>query len=99
MEIQPIVDEGLGNAAWLVDLQDARAMVVEPSRDPSPCLDLARAKRLQIAFSVETHLHAYFVSGSRELTTRGAELLALARRTWYSRTAGWTTVRSWIWAG
>jgi hydroxyacylglutathione hydrolase len=76
LEIQPIVDEGLGNAAWLVDLQDGRAMVVDPSRDPTPYLDLAGAKRLRIAFSVETHLHADFVSGSRELTARGAELLA-----------------------
>jgi hydroxyacylglutathione hydrolase len=76
LEIQPIVDEGLGNAAWLVDLQDGRAMVVDPSRDPTPYLDPARAKRLRIAFSVETHLHADFVSGSRELTARGAKLLA-----------------------
>jgi hydroxyacylglutathione hydrolase len=76
VEIQPIVDEGLGNAAWLVDLGDGRALVVDPSRDPTPYLDLATAKRLGVAFTLETHLHADFVSGSRELTARGAELLA-----------------------
>jgi hydroxyacylglutathione hydrolase len=76
VQIQPIVDEGLGNAAWLVDLEDGRALVVDPSRDPTPYLDLARAKRLRVGFSVETHLHADFVSGSRELAARGAELLA-----------------------
>jgi hydroxyacylglutathione hydrolase len=76
MDVYPIVDEGLGNTAWLVDLGDGRALVVDPSRDPTPYLALARRRRLRIGFAVETHLHADFVSGSRELAIRGAQLLA-----------------------
>jgi hydroxyacylglutathione hydrolase len=67
VEIQPIVDEGLGNAAWLVDLGDGRALMVDPSRDPIPYLDLARQRGLRVACTAETHLHADFLSGSREL--------------------------------
>jgi hydroxyacylglutathione hydrolase len=76
VDIHPIVDEGLGNTAWLVDLGDGRAMVVDPSRDPTPYMDLARRKRLRVGFAVETHLHADFVSGGRELAVRGASVLA-----------------------
>jgi glyoxylase-like metal-dependent hydrolase (beta-lactamase superfamily II) len=64
-EVHPIVDEGLGNSSYLVDLGDGRALVVDPVRDPSSYLELAGRRRLTHA--VETHLHADFVSGSREL--------------------------------
>jgi hydroxyacylglutathione hydrolase len=74
--VNPIVDEGLGNSSYLVDLGDGRALVVDPVRDPTPYLDLARRRRLQIAYAVETHLHADFVSGSRELAARGARVVA-----------------------
>ena len=74
--IVPVVDEGLGNSSYLVDLADGRALVVDPVRDPTPYLDLARTRRLRIAYAVETHLHADFVSGSRELAARGARVVA-----------------------
>lgn len=51
-------------------------MVVDPSRDPWPYLRAAEARGLAIAWVVETHLHADFVSGARELGTAGAGLLA-----------------------
>jgi hydroxyacylglutathione hydrolase len=75
-EIHPVTDEGLGNSSYLVDLGDGRALVVDPARDPTPCLELARTRRLRIAYAVETHLHADFVSGSRELAARGARIVA-----------------------
>ena len=75
-EIHPIVDEGLGNSAYLVELGDRRGLVVDPSRDPTPYLKLARRRRLRITHAVETHLHADFVSGSRELAARGAAVVA-----------------------
>jgi glyoxylase-like metal-dependent hydrolase (beta-lactamase superfamily II)/rhodanese-related sulfurtransferase len=76
VEVDALVDEGLGNTAWLVDLGDGRALLVDPARDPAPYLDLAGRRRLRIAYSAETHLHADFVSGSRELAVRGASVLA-----------------------
>jgi hydroxyacylglutathione hydrolase len=77
--IHPVVDEGLGNSAYVVELGDGRALVIDPARDPTPYLELARWRRLQIAYSVETHLHADFVTGSRELAAAaGARVLAPA---------------------
>ena len=77
-EIVPLVDEGLGNSSYLVPLGDGRALVVGPRRDPTPYLELAERLNLRIAFAVETHLHADFVSGSRELAAYGAAILAPA---------------------
>jgi len=75
--IHPVVDEGLGNSAYVVELGDRRALVVDPSRDPTPYLELARWRRLQIAYAAETHLHADFLTGSRELAAAdGAQILA-----------------------
>jgi hydroxyacylglutathione hydrolase len=76
--ITPIVDEGLGNSAYQVDLGDRRALVLDPSRDPSPYLAAAERRGLVIAYVAETHLHADFVSGSRELAAQGAQVLAAA---------------------
>ena len=78
MQLVPIVDEGLGNSAYLVGLGDGRCLVVDPSRDPSPYLREAERRRWRIAFAAETHLHADFVSGSRELAAFGARVLAPA---------------------
>jgi len=74
----PIVDEGLGNSAYLVDLGDGGALVVDPERDPRPYLAELERRRLRVRFVVETHLHADFVSGARELVALGAELWAPA---------------------
>jgi hydroxyacylglutathione hydrolase len=77
--IHPVVDEGLGNSAYLVELGDGRALVVDPARDPAPYLELARWRRLRLAFAAETHLHADFLTGSRELAAAdGAVVLAPA---------------------
>jgi hydroxyacylglutathione hydrolase len=77
LQIHPIVDEGLGNSAFVVELGDGRALVVDPARDPTPYLQLASWRRLQIAYTAETHLHADFLTGSRELAVgAGAQVLA-----------------------
>lgn len=69
------VDEGLGNSSYLVDLGDRRALVVDPARHPAGYLAEADRRRLDIAVVAETHLHADFVSGARELGALGASLL------------------------
>jgi hydroxyacylglutathione hydrolase len=75
--IHPVVDEGLGNSAYLVELGDGRALAVDPARDPTPYLELARWRRLQIAYAAETHLHADFLTGTRELAAAtGTQVLA-----------------------
>jgi glyoxylase-like metal-dependent hydrolase (beta-lactamase superfamily II)/rhodanese-related sulfurtransferase len=76
--ILPIIDEGLGNSSYVVDLGDRRALVLDPARDPSPYLAATGQQGLAIAYAAETHLHADFVSGSRELAAQGAQVLAAA---------------------
>ena len=70
------VDEGLGNSSYLVDLGDRRALVVDPARHPGGYIAEAERRGLEVAYAVETHLHADFVSGARELGALGAALLA-----------------------
>jgi hydroxyacylglutathione hydrolase len=69
--IHALVDEGLGNSAYLVDLGDGRALAVDPSRDLRQLRALAERHRLHVAFAAETHLHADFVSGSIQLAATG----------------------------
>lgn len=73
----PLVDEGLGNSAYLLDLGDGRALAVDPSLDLR-AVDAAAMKRgLRIAYAAETHLHADFLSGARQLAhDHGAQILA-----------------------
>ncbi|MPZ54480.1 MAG: MBL fold metallo-hydrolase, partial [Acidimicrobiia bacterium] len=76
--VTAIVDEGLGNSSYVVDLGDGGALVVDPERDPRPYLAELERRGLQARFVVETHLHADFVSGARELVKAGAALWAPA---------------------
>ena len=78
MDVVPLVDEGLGNSSYLLDLGDGGALVVDPERDPRPYRTELEKRGLVPRFVVETHLHADFVSGGRELAAAGAELLAPA---------------------
>jgi glyoxylase-like metal-dependent hydrolase (beta-lactamase superfamily II)/rhodanese-related sulfurtransferase len=76
--VVPFVDEGLGNSSYLVDLGDGSALVIDPVRDPSSYVAEAERRGLRIRFTVDTHLHADFVSGGRELAAAGAIFLAPA---------------------
>ena len=76
MDVHPFVDEGLGNSTYLVPVGDGRAIVVDPPRDVARIRGAAEARRLSLAFTVETHLHADFVSGSRELAALGTTVVA-----------------------
>lgn len=72
----PIHDPGLGNTSYVTDLGDGSALVIDPERDPRPYLEEARRHGLVIRYVAETHLHADFVSGARELVDLGATLIA-----------------------
>lgn len=68
--ITPVVDEGLGNSAYLVDLGDGRALAVDASRDLR-ALDAAAGKQgLTVVAAADTHLHADFLSGATRLASR-----------------------------
>ncbi|MPZ61972.1 MAG: MBL fold metallo-hydrolase [Propionibacteriales bacterium] len=79
VEVVPLIDEGLGNSAYLVDLGDGRALVVDVSLDLRMARRVARGRGLTVAFAADTHLHADFVSGTRQLAaTEGTRILASA---------------------
>jgi hydroxyacylglutathione hydrolase len=63
----PLIDEGLGNSAYLVDLGDGRALAVDASRDVRALRAAAGKRGLRVAFSADTHLHADFLTGALQL--------------------------------
>lgn len=69
-------DEGLAQASYLVGCAaTGEALVVDPNRDLDQYLRGAASHGLKISAVTETHIHADFVSGSRELAERtGARL-------------------------
>ncbi|MDN5916567.1 MAG: MBL fold metallo-hydrolase, partial [Pseudonocardia sp.] len=62
-----VVDEGFGNTYYLLDLGDGSALAVDPPRDLRAVLDVAARHGLRIRFAADTHLHADFLSGARQL--------------------------------
>lgn len=65
--VHPIPDEGLGNTSYVVEVARGLAVSVDPPRDPAAHLAIAERAGARIAAVLETHLHADFLSGSREL--------------------------------
>jgi glyoxylase-like metal-dependent hydrolase (beta-lactamase superfamily II) len=77
--IHPLVDDGLGNSAWLVELGDGRALAVDPPRDLRALRALADRRGLTVAYAADTHLHADFLTGAVQLAaTDHATILASA---------------------
>jgi hydroxyacylglutathione hydrolase len=75
----PLVDEGLGNSAYLADLGDGRALAVDASRDLRALREAAARRGLRVAFAADTHLHADFLTGAVRLAAEdGATVLAAA---------------------
>ncbi len=65
-----VYDEDLAQAAYLIGCQrSGEAIVIDPERDIDRYLDLARSHGLRIVAVAETHIHADFLSGARELAT------------------------------
>lgn len=77
--VVPLVDEGLGNSAYVVDLGEGRALAVDASRDLRALRAATAGHGLTVAFSADTHLHADFLSGALDLAVSdGATILASA---------------------
>ena len=68
---ETIFTDGLAHLSYLIgDQETGRAAVIDPRRDVDVYLDLAREKGVVITHAIETHNHADFVSGCRELAVR-----------------------------
>ena len=64
----------LAHASYLLG-SEGKGIVVDPQRDVEIYLETAQKNGLKISYIFETHLHADFVSGHRELSARtGAEI-------------------------
>lgn len=75
----PLVDAGLGNSAYLLDLGDGRALAMDASRDLRSLRAAAERRGLTVAYAADTHLHADFLSGAVQLGhDTGATILASA---------------------
>ncbi len=71
MLLRYFYDEKLAHASYVVGCQKTgEAVVVDPMRDVSAYEELAKKENLNIVGALETHIHADFVSGSRELNDR-----------------------------
>jgi hydroxyacylglutathione hydrolase len=74
-----VVDEGLGNSSYLVELGDHRALAVDASLDLRALRAEAERRDLRVRFAADTHLHADFLSGAVQLAAvDGARVLASA---------------------
>src|SRR5688572_33474453 len=87
----------LAQASYLVgSTASGEALVVDPNRDIDSYLQAADAEGLRVAHVTETHIHADFVSGARELAHRAGARLYLSDaagdgwRYGYSKDAGAT---------
>lgn len=76
MILKRFYDESLAQASYLIGCAaTGEALVIDPNRDLEQYLDAAASERLRITHISETHIHADFVSGARELAARtGARL-------------------------
>jgi hydroxyacylglutathione hydrolase len=70
-------DKGLAQYSYAVGCrQCGETAIVDPRRDVDVYLEFAAARKVEIGYVLETHIHADFASGARELAERtGARLL------------------------
>jgi hydroxyacylglutathione hydrolase len=76
MFFELVYDKSLAQASYVVGCQaKGVAAVIDPKRDVDTYLNIAKANNMKITHILETHIHADFLSGSRELAAlTGAEM-------------------------
>lgn len=71
MLFRQIFDPKLAQYAYLIGCQQTKeAIIIDPERDIGRYVGLAEAEGLNIVAVTETHIHADFLSGSREFAER-----------------------------
>ncbi|CAM4197915.1 MBL fold metallo-hydrolase [Flavobacterium weaverense] len=76
MFFQHVYDKTLAQASYFIGCQKAGvAAVIDAKRDVDTYLEIAKANNMKITHILETHIHADFLAGSRELAAlTGAEM-------------------------
>lgn len=68
MFFKQIYETGLAHASYMVGCQKTgECLVIDAKRDIDTYIEIARQERLTITHLAETHIHADFLSGTREL--------------------------------
>lgn len=68
MFFERIYEKGLAHASYIIGCQATKeSIVIDPKRDIDTYLKIADREKLKITHITETHIHADFLSGSREL--------------------------------
>ena len=79
MLLKYFYDELLAQASYMVGCQsEGIAIVIDPMRDITPYIAYAIQKGLTITHIAETHIHADFVSGSRQLAAATGATIILS---------------------
>jgi hydroxyacylglutathione hydrolase len=77
--LQRFYHDGLAQASYMIGCQaTGEALVVDANRDVDTYLAAAAAQSFRIAYVSETHIHADYVSGSRDLARRSHAKLLLS---------------------
>src|SRR5437870_9842512 len=75
MFLRMVYDDKLAEAAYVIGCQrTGEAIVIDPQRDVDRYEKLAAANGLKIVAAAETHIHADFLSGARELAEKGVKV-------------------------
>lgn len=76
-QVHRIPDEAMGNTSYLVRVDAGSAISIDPRRDAEEHIKRAERESLSLIGVLETHLHADFVSGAREIAdATGAHIYA-----------------------
>jgi len=77
MFLQRFYDDQLAQASYLIGCAaTGESLVIDPSRDVAQYVETAKREGLRVTHVTETHIHADYVSGARELAAAtGAQLL------------------------
>jgi hydroxyacylglutathione hydrolase len=79
MILKRFYEERLAQASFMLGCPlSGEAIVIDPNRDIERYIHAAEAEGLRITIVTETHIHADFVSGSRELAKRAGATLAVS---------------------
>jgi hydroxyacylglutathione hydrolase len=79
MFVKRLFEPSIAQASYLIGCQKAgEAIVIDANRDVEQYLQVAAQEGLRITHVTETHIHADFVSGSRELAHRTGASLCLS---------------------
>jgi hydroxyacylglutathione hydrolase len=79
MLLERIYDDALAQASYLIGCQvTGTAIVVDPNRDIHQYIDSAEQHSMRLEYVTETHIHADFVSGARDLARAANATLLLS---------------------